>query len=205
MANPIQAVKAGDAGRKLIQKRFETGRVVSVSGDKVSLDVGYHHPDGSSEYLELPYSDCVPKPGQTACIVYPNDNPNGAYVVATAELAQYDPKTVSSLFAIPLCAFTSLCAAPTKLSAVKNQSGTTLVPVGVSVVETTGGAGNVADLRIGGTSILTGTISISATAGTIATGTLDGTLIQPDDEIQLYYTGAASKFVQLTLFVTAMP
>lgn len=89
LANPATALKA---------KRYETGRVIAVSGGVAEIDVGAKLPDGTLQSLFLPVAAGLSiEPGQSIGIIYPNDNPNAAYVVAVDDLAQTDPTLVRDL------------------------------------------------------------------------------------------------------------
>jgi hypothetical protein len=96
--NPIITTLMADPAQALKARRYETGRVIAVSGGIAEIDVGAKLPDGSTQSLFLPVAAGLSiEPGQSIGIIYPNDNPNAAYVVAVDDLAQTDPTLVRDL------------------------------------------------------------------------------------------------------------
>jgi hypothetical protein len=92
MANPIAATLNADTTQAVARKRYETGRCVSVAGGIAEIDVGAVLPNGTAQNLFLPVATGTTLVvGQAVSILYPNDNPNAAYVVAADDLAQTDP------------------------------------------------------------------------------------------------------------------
>jgi hypothetical protein len=168
--NPIQSVLASDLTKAVSAKRYESGLVISFAGGIAEIDVGARLPSGAAQYLTLPVATgFTPTVGQTVGILYPNDNPNGAYVVACGDASQIDPALLNRT---ALCfSLRSQGVAAVKYNAVGavNSTGRNLRVLGVTFCSDAAPSTTHCDIKVGGTggandgtSILTGEVNIVA-------------------------------------------
>jgi hypothetical protein len=156
--DPIKSVLSGDLALSIVAKRYEGGRVVTIGGGIVTLDVGARLPDGTPQYLQLPVATGFdPSVGQNVGIAYQNDNPNGAYVVACGDSLQIDPRTLNNTWmAITLVAAQKNSDSAIHIAAItRNNTGANLYVWAVSASCTQNASHVDVDCKINGTSIMT--------------------------------------------------
>ena len=85
-----------DPTRRVREKRYTLGSVVSLSGGMVEVNVGATLPDGTPQNLIIPCaSGFNPSVGDTVQVGYPTDSVHSAYAIGVGQSAA-NPPTSSS-------------------------------------------------------------------------------------------------------------
>ena len=201
--NILTEIYSADPSKKITQRRYSVGKVVSFAGGLVELDVGARLPDGTEQTLTVPTATgFTPYVGQSVGILYANDDPNGAYAVAAGESSGADSILANQTIvciSLHVPSVGAEVAVGVKQSATKNKSGRILSVLAVTGFAQAVGGTPQFSVYEGTASILSGLVSLAAGA-TVYEGSVSDVTIAVDAELSVRcVTDAGESITGLTV------
>lgn len=228
MKHIVKNIWDKDPAKQIDRRRFSTGRVLSVGGNIVEIEVGAKLPNGEPVTLKVPGAEgFAPSIGAVVALHYPSTSLHSAYVVSLAQSpvlvprsAQYNGAPITptdltapnAVFSISLHVTQVWAGAvlTTKQAATKNKSGKVLTVLGVTAFAAgkSGSSDPTVDVYEGASSILSAPLTLAAQETVydipVGSGTphVDDASIAIDGELSVRVTTAAEGSIEeLTVVV----